>query len=128
MATRNERIAANIAKRIVAKKTRLRFSTLHRLAIEETMNTRNTSCTTTGIGVGDNEDYRIATQTSDVAPTGVKPEPTGAQDIPIVVKDVNSTVIEGSHKSGSDDVSSKFSTDSFKNQAGPRGETGTKGA
>jgi hypothetical protein len=38
-------------------------------------------------------------------------------------KDVDSRVIEGSHKSSSDDVSSKFSTDSFKNQAGPRGKT-----
>jgi hypothetical protein len=42
---------------------------------------------------------------------------------PISVKDVDATVITGSHKSGSDDVSAKFSTDTFKNQAGPRGET-----
>lgn len=48
--------------------------------------------------------------------------------VPVSVKDVDSKVIEGSHKSGSDDVSSKFSTESFKNQAGPRGETGNEGA
>lgn len=38
-------------------------------------------------------------------------------------KDVDSRVIEGSHTSGSDNVSAKFSTDAFKNQNGPRGET-----
>ena len=37
MRTRSEAIAANIAKRIAANKTRLKFSTLYRLAIEETM-------------------------------------------------------------------------------------------
>jgi hypothetical protein len=42
---------------------------------------------------------------------------------PITVKDVDSTVITGSHKSGNDNVSAKFSTDAFKNQAGPRGDT-----
>jgi hypothetical protein len=39
--TRSEAIAANIAKRIAASKTRLRFSTLHRMAIEETMSNQN---------------------------------------------------------------------------------------
>jgi hypothetical protein len=37
-------------------------------------------------------------------------------------KDVDSTVICGSHKSGSDDVSKNFSTDQFKNQGGPRSQ------
>ena len=47
---------------------------------------------------------------------------------PVMVKDVDSTVIEGSHSSSSDDVSKDFSMESFKNQAGPRGKTGTEGA
>ena len=47
----------------------------------------------------------------------------GSQLPAIVAKDVDSTVLQGSHKSGSDDVSKNFSTDAFKNQAGPRGET-----
>jgi hypothetical protein len=37
MRTRSETIAANIAARITRNKTRYKFSTLHRLALEETM-------------------------------------------------------------------------------------------
>jgi hypothetical protein len=36
MRTRSEAIAANIAKRIAASRTRYKFSTLHRLALQET--------------------------------------------------------------------------------------------
>jgi hypothetical protein len=64
MATRNDAIAANIAARITRNKTRFRFSTLHRLAIEETQNMRNTSATTTGLQVHDTERNRVALQNS----------------------------------------------------------------
>lgn len=48
---------------------------------------------------------------------------------PIIVKPVGNKTLEGSYPGDHRDIeSADFSTDSFKSEAGPRGETGTKGA
>jgi len=73
------------------------------------MNTRNTSCTTTGLQVNDSHANRIATQRTNeaaIAATGRVPEPASAdlspmgeqsQPTPIVVKPVDFKTITGSY-------------------------------
>jgi hypothetical protein len=79
--TRSEAIAANIAKRIAASKTRLRFSTLHRLAIEETSMSNVT------------EQSNKPAITSDVKPA----VNVGSQVVVGPVKQIGYTTLEGSH-------------------------------
>ncbi len=96
--------------------------------------TRNTSCTTTGLTVGDDIANRIATQVTDEAnaasagtkPTASSPDlsPMGeaSQPTPIVVKPVDRKTITGStpgdHRSGGD--SAKAAIDQIKNSPAPR--------
>jgi hypothetical protein len=103
MRTRSECIAANIAKRIVASKTRLKFSTLHRLAIEDTMNSPNVNEQS-----GSPRDSRSSGNTSGMS--------IGSQVGPIVIKPV--------------DVSPGVDADHtlFPAQPAPRSTTGTQGA
>jgi hypothetical protein len=83
MATRSERIAEHIAARIM-RNSRKRFSALYADALESeyAMNTRNTTPTTTGLTVGDNEAFRTPTQNTgaDRESLGQKPLVPGAQD------------------------------------------------
>ena len=101
---------------------------------------QHTSATTTGMRPGDDENARtpqLQDPGDNVLELGKQMVPanpdrgpvdsinggltTGYQVRPIVVKDVDSTVITGSHKSSSDDVSRSVNMDAFKNQSGPRG-------
>jgi hypothetical protein len=100
-----------------------------------------TSCTTTSVNVADTPASRTpigreipdtpaslaAVAPAKLAPaagsTGINSGMNVQTQVPATsAKDVDSTVICGSHKSSSDDVSSKFSTDQFKNQGGPRSQ------
>jgi hypothetical protein len=113
--TKQEKIGQYIAARIM-RNTRKRFSTLHAELLEsKQMNTRNTSATTTGMRVGDNEASRAPLQTSDdanVASEGVKASPangsTGKNDVTSgmnvgsqvsvgVIKPTDSKTLEGSY-------------------------------
>jgi hypothetical protein len=138
--TKSEAIAANIAKRITANKTRCRFSTLYRLALEDLQMSTPTS--SNGLNATPQPRPRLgrdemnhsdpsapAVQGGSTLPREASSDSVssgfavGSQLPTIVAKDVDSTVITGSHKSSSDDVSKNFNMDSFQHQAGPRGET-----
>jgi hypothetical protein len=137
--TRNDAIAANIAKRIAASKTRYKFSTLHRLAIEETqnMNTRNTSATTTGLAVNDSEVNRTpigrpladnpatlaAASPARLTPdAGKTPYTVGSQVSVGPIKPVDRKTITGSYPgdSRSSGDTAKAAMDVIANNGGPR--------
>jgi hypothetical protein len=107
------------------------------------MPTNSPSSTTTSMNVNDSPAVRtaIGREIADtpaalaaVAParlapavgsTGINSGMNTQTQVPasaVVIRDVDSTVITGSHKSASDDVSKNFSTDAFKNQGGPRSQ------
>jgi hypothetical protein len=137
--TRTEAIAQNIARRIVRNKTRYGFSTLHRLAIEETNHMSNsTSSTTSSMNVSDSPAARAAigreipdnpASLAAASPARLTPDAgnasgmNGSQNsaVPTVtIRRVDCTVIQGSGSTSSDDVSKSVSTDQFKNASGPR--------
>lgn len=96
------------------------------------MNTRNTSCTTTGMAVGDLNANRIATQRTNEAavaaegriPVAGSPDlsPMGeaSQPAPIVVKQVDHVALEGSNKGDHRMPAAPVSMDAFKNPPSPR--------
>jgi hypothetical protein len=95
--TRNEAIAANIAKRIAASKTRLRFSTLHRLAIEETMSVdlSNNAAPLRKNAVGSPADGKKMSDSNQQGSSTTSGMSVGSQ-IPVAVKPVDRLTITGS--------------------------------
>jgi hypothetical protein len=120
----------------IVRGTRKQFSRLHAdyLEIQMGLPTRNTSCTTTGLGVSDTRVNRIATQVTDeanAASEGTKPTASSAdlspmgeasQPTPIVVKPVDRKTITGSTPgdSRSSGDSAKAAIDQIKNPPSPR--------
>jgi hypothetical protein len=91
------------------------------------MNVNDTPAVRVAIGreIPDNPAALAAVAPAKLAPaagsTGINSGMNVQTQVPATTaKDVDSTVICGSHKSASDDVSKNFSTDAFKNQGGPR--------
>jgi hypothetical protein len=135
--TRNDAIAANIAARITRNKnTRYKFSTLHRLALEETQNMSNTSCTTTGLAVNDSEANRTpigrpladnpatlaAASPARLTPDAGLPYTVGSQVSVGPIKPVDRKTITGSYPgdSRSSGDSAKAAMDHIANVGGPR--------
>jgi hypothetical protein len=97
------------------------------------MNTRNTSCTTTGLAVGDNVANRIKTQVTDeanAASAGTKatassadlsPMGEASQPTPIVIKPVDRRTIQGSYPG---DSRSQAAPVVMPNQPNPREAVG----
>jgi hypothetical protein len=135
--TRNDAIAANIAARITRNKTRFKFVTLHRLALEETENMSNTSSTTSSMNVADTPAARaqIGREIPDspaslaaVAPAKLTTDPAsspytvGSQITVGPIRPVDRKTITGSYPgdSRSSGDTAKASMDAIANNGGPR--------
>ena len=130
MRTRQQCIAEAIAARIIRNKTRKRFSALHADAIGEIMSTPTSSTLNGGtsrVEIGRPQNVEALGQRPLAGRSGEDSIRSGmavGSDVAVTVKPVGRKTIEGStpgdHRSPNTGGST---TDSFKNQAGPRGET-----
>jgi hypothetical protein len=136
MTTRSEAIADNIAARITRNKTRCRFSTLHRLAVEETnfMSTPTSSTlngdskgqprTPIGRPLADNPATLAAASPAKLtADTGSPAVICGTQNTqvrPVVVKQVDHMALEGSNKGDHRTPAVPVNMDAFTNPPSPR--------
>jgi hypothetical protein len=137
--TRNEAIAANIAARITRNKTRFKFATLHRLAVEETEHMSDTSSTTSSMNVADTPATRaqIGREIPDspaslaaVAPAKLTTDPAtspytvGSQVTVGPIKPVDRKTITGSYPgdSRSSGDTAKATMDAIANPPAPRSQ------
>jgi hypothetical protein len=112
--TRQQAISDAIAARIM-KNSHKRFSSLHEEALGDIMSTPVNEQS------GSPRDSRNGAINSGLS--------VGSQVTVGPIKPVDSKTLSGSYPGDHREKESEdFSTESFKNQAGPRGETGTKAA
>lgn len=140
--TRSEAIAAHIA-RAIARNSKKRFSSLYADALQE-LNIMPTPTSSNGLNTSKHADASLDRSHIGSPADGRKLNSSGVQgtDInsgiaasqpselrPVTATPVDSKTITGSfsgdHRAPNTGANT---TDAFKNQAGPRGETGTKGA
>jgi hypothetical protein len=148
MATKQERIAAHIANRIL-NNTRKRFSSLHEEALERELFMANerSSTTTTNMNVADTPASRAPVQTNKIpfqkfldneeaasmqrpnmdASSNTSGMNANANQIPIVVKPVDRLTIQGSYPGDSRSKpgdTAKASLDKAADNGGPRNSVG----
>ena len=70
--TKSQVISDHIAARIVRNRSRKHFGSLYADALQETENMSNSSCTTTGLQVHDNNANRVAVQNAADAAVAAK--------------------------------------------------------